>query len=255
MAYLERDRAKIYFEDNGTAGDGRPAILLSHGFGASSGMWQGQVDAFGDRFRMIRWDIRGHGHSEVGDDPALYSQDLSVADMAALLDHLGIEQAILAGHSLGGYLSLRFYAAHPERVIGLILQGTGPGFRNAEAREQWNEYARGRGAQLEAGGLSQLGGGTEVGASTQGSAKGLANAARGILTQADGRVMEILSDIAVPTVVIVGANDTNFLGGSAYMAKKIAGAGHVVIPDAGHGCNIDQPDLVNRALADYLSAF
>lgn len=255
MPYLEREGAKIYFEDNGTGGVTRTAILMTHGYGASSEMWQGQVAAFGNMFRMVRWDVRGHGRSEVRDDMACFSGEHVIADMAALLDHLGIEKAILAGHSLGGFMSLRFHSFYPERVIGLILQGSGPGFRNAEAREKWNVVACAKADRLEAEGLDALGGGAEAQMCTHLSAKGLANAARGILTHTDSRVMEHLAEIAVPTLVLVGAEDRNFLGAASYMEKKIAGAQHVVIPDAHHGCNVDQPDAVNRALAGFLAAF
>lgn len=255
MPYLERDAAKIYFEDNGTADDTRTAILWTHGYGASSEMWQGQVAAFGHMFRMIRWDVRGHGRSEAPDDMGCFSTEHVIADMLALLDHLGLERVILAGHSLGGFMSLRFRSFYPRRVIGLILQGSGPGFRNAEAREKWNLVACTKADRLEAEGLDALGGGAEARMCTHLSAKGLANAARGILTHTDSRVIESLADITVPTVIIVGADDSNFLGAAEYMEKKIAGATRVVIADAHHGCNVDQPEAVNHALAAYLAAF
>lgn len=253
MPTLDRDGVAIYYEDNGQKGDGRTAILLTHGFGASTGMWQGQVETFGDRFRMVAWDMRGHGQSGGPDDLRHYGQDLTVADMAALLDHLGIGKAIIAGHSLGGFMSLRFHAAHPDRVLGLILQGTGPGFRNEAARETWNENARQRADTIEAEGFK--GGGSEVGKGKRGTPKGLANAARGMLAHVDAKVIDSLPDIAVPTIIIVGANDANFLGAAEYMEKKVAGATRLVVPDAGHGCNIDQPEIVNEALEGYLAAF
>jgi pimeloyl-ACP methyl ester carboxylesterase len=190
---------------------------------------------------MIRWDMRGHGRSETPDDSSCFSQDLTVADMAALLDHLGVERAIIAGHSLGGFMTLRFQATYPDRVIGLILQGTGPGFRNADAREKC--------------GHAVLSGGAEVGESHQGSAKGLANAARGMLTHVDAKVIDNLSNIDVPTIIIVGANDANFIGAGEYMNKKVKDTMHFVIADAGHGCNVEQPEQVNNALAEFFEKF
>ena len=255
MPYLQRGDAKIFYEDNGTADDARTAILWTHGYGATSEMWQGQVAAFGHMFRLVRWDVRGHGRSEAPDDMAAYSTDHVIADMAALLDDLGLDKVILAGHSLGGFMSLRFHSFYPERVTGLILQGSGPGFRNAEAREKWNLVACEKADRLETEGLDALGGGAEARMCTHLSAKGLANAARGILTHTDSRVIESLAGIAVPTLIIVGAADSNFLGAAEYMEKKIAGATRVVIADAHHGCNVDQPEAVNRALADFLAAF
>jgi len=255
MPYLEREGAKIFYEDNGIAEDGRTAILWTHGYGAGSAMWQGQVDAFGDRFRMIRWDVRGHGRSEVPDDMGAFSTEHVIADMTALLDHLCLERVILAGHSLGGFMSLRFHSFYPERVIALILQGSGPGFRNAEAREKWNVIACEKADALEAEGLPALRGGAEAQLCTHISVKALANAARGILTHTDSRVMEHLADITVPTLILVGGDDKHFLGAASYMEKKIAGSRQVVFADAHHGCNVDQPDAVNRALGDFLAGF
>ena len=117
MPYLARGDAKLYYEDEGAG----PAILLTHGFVASTGMWDGQAAAFREQYRVIRWDMRGHGQTECPDDQSAYGQDITVADMAAILDELEIDQAIIAGHSLGGFMSLRFNVMHSERVKALIL--------------------------------------------------------------------------------------------------------------------------------------
>src|SRR5204863_7392630 len=96
-------------------------------------MWDGQVAAFADRWRLVLWDMRGHGESGDPRDPAFYSQALTVGDMAAVLDACGIERAVIAGLSLGGVMSLAFQIAHPERVRALLLFHTGLGFRHPEA--------------------------------------------------------------------------------------------------------------------------
>ena len=88
--------------------------------------------------------------TEDPEDPAAYSEALTVGDMVALLRHCGIERAIIGGLSLGGYLSLAFHLAHPEMVGALMLFDTGPGFRNAEARRTWNERAQQRARDFEA---------------------------------------------------------------------------------------------------------
>ncbi len=249
MAFLDRDDVRLYFEDSGGAG---LPVLLSHGFGASTGMWRGQIEALGERYRLIPWDMRGHGATICPDELASYSQAQTVEDMRALLDHLEIEQAVIAGHSLGGFMSLAFQVQHKARVKALVLQGCGPGFRSESSRAAWNERAEKRARTLEEGGLAQLGGGSEVSASRQSSAKSLAQAARGILSQVDARVIDSLPDIAVPVLIVIGDGDTNLLDGSAYMAKRIPGAEHLLVPGAGHGVNIDQPETVNAALEKFL---
>lgn len=248
MPYLDRGDARLYFEDSGS---GTP-ILLTHGFGASTGMWRGQVEAFQDRYRLIPWDMRGHGQTECPLDLSHYSQALTDDDMASLLDHLEIDKAVIAGHSLGGFMSLSFNVAHPDRVKALVLQGCGPGYRREEPRLAWNERAERRARTLEEGGLAALGGGAEVGESVQGSAEGLAQAARGILSQVDSRVMDSLKTIAVPTLVICGDEDKPYVDGARYMGERIPGATYVPVPGAGHGVNIEKPDVVNAALESFL---
>ena len=248
MPYLTRDGVRLYYEDHG---QGLP-VLLSHGFGASTGMWHGQVEALQQSYRLIPWDMRGHGESDSPEAQALYSHQHTVEDMRALLDHLHIEQAVIAGHSLGGFMSLAFHVAYPQRVQALILQGCGPGYRNAEARATWNARAEHRAHTLEAQGLAVLGGGSEVRISTQRSALGLAKAARGILAQADARVIDSLPQIRVPTLIIVGEDDTPFVNGSHYMASRIPHATEVVVQHAGHGANVDQPEVVNQAIRRFL---
>src|SRR5262245_49211271 len=115
MPKLDRDGVGIFYEDDGQG----PAILLTHGYGATSRMWGPQVRALADRHRLIAWDIRGHGASDSPPDPAAYSEDASVADMAGILDACGVKRAVIGGLSLGGYLSLAFHVRHPERVRAL----------------------------------------------------------------------------------------------------------------------------------------
>src|SRR6059036_4084424 len=100
--------------------------------------------------------MRGHGQSDYPDDPATYSEALTVADMAALLDAVGAHSAIVGGLSLGGYMSLAFYRAHPQRVRALLIIDTGPGFKKDDAREAWNTRAHETGARFDREGLEVL---------------------------------------------------------------------------------------------------
>jgi pimeloyl-ACP methyl ester carboxylesterase len=248
MPYLRRDGIQLYYEDHGR---GLP-ILLSHGFGASTGMWQPQIEAFQATYRLIPWDMRGHGQSDSPEAQALYSHAHTVEDMRASLDHLHIDQAVIAGHSLGGFMSLAFHVKYPARVKALILQGCGPGYRNPQARAAWNARAEQRARTLEEQGLAALGGGSEVRVSTQRSASGLAKAARGILAQVDATVIDSLPHVAVPVLVIVGDGDRPFLDGSHYMAERISRATKIVVPQAGHGANVEQPAIVNASIRTFL---
>jgi pimeloyl-ACP methyl ester carboxylesterase len=231
-----------------------PAVLLSHGYSATRHMWDGQHGALGEQHRVISWSMRGHGETESPPDPAQYSADLTVADMRALLAHLGVERAVIGGLSLGGYVSLAFYLAHPEMVRALVICDSGPGYRSADARAAWNQRAQERAVALETRGLEALGKSREVRESLglHRSAQGLAHAARGMLAQEGSRVIDGLARIAVPTLIVVGDQDQPFLAPCEYMAKKIPGARLEVIRGAGHSSNLDQPEAFNRVLLDFL---
>ncbi len=249
MANLDRDGVNLYYEVHGEG----PALLLSHGYSATSQMWRGQIEALSRDHKVIVWDMRGHGASDYPADPAAYSEAATVADMAALLDAVGAESAIVGGLSLGGYMSLAFHLAHPQRVRALLIIDTGPGYRKDEPREAWNRNALKTAARYESEGLGRLAAGSvEMRTSTHRSAEGLALAARGMLTQKDARVIDSLPGISVPSLVVVGENDTPFLAASDYMAAKIPGARKVVIHGAGHAANIDQPDAFNAAILEFL---
>ena len=248
MPFLDRNGVKIYYDEHGLG----PPILLSHGYSATCRMWNTQISALVPRYRVIVWDMRGHGETDDPEDPAAYSAALTVEDMAVLLRHCRIDRAVIGGLSLGGYMSLAFHLAHPEMVRALMLFDTGPGFRNADARRAWNERAQQRARDLEARGFAALGASDEVRTSKHRSARGLAGAARGMLAQADDHIIAGHDKIAVPTLVLVGADDTHFLAAADYMTRKIPGATRVTIPDAGHASNLHQPATFNRAVQDFL---
>jgi len=249
MPTLDRDGVKIRYD---VAGSG-PALILTHGYSSTGQMWDGQIEPLAKHFTVVTWDMRGHGRSDYPQDQAQYSEAATVEDMAALLDAVGAKDAIVGGLSLGGYMSLAFHRAHPDRTRALLIIDTGPGYKNDQARDGWNANALKRAERYEAEGLPDLSrASAEVRLAQHRDATGLARAARGMLTQRDAQVIESLPQIKVPAVVIVGADDTPFLAASDYMAAKIPGAKKVVIPDAGHSANIDQPAAFNAALMGFL---
>jgi pimeloyl-ACP methyl ester carboxylesterase len=249
MPTLNRDGVSLYYEVHGEG----PVLLLTHGFASTSQMWAAQVGPFSQGRRVVTWDMRGHGRSDAPDDPSAYCEAETVADMAALLDAVGAERAVIGGMSLGGYMSLGLYRRFPKRVMALLLVDTGPGFKKDEAREAWNQTARGVGDAFASDPLGTLATrGIEARTSRHERPAALAHVARGMLTQQDGAVMTSLPDIAVPTLVVVGADDAPYLAAADYMAGKIPGARKVVIPNAGHAANVDQPALFNAEVLAFL---
>lgn len=254
MPVLARPIGRISYS---VTGSGSPPLLLSHGYGATEAMFAPNTAALAARNQVVTWDMAGHGASDSPADPAAYSTAAALATMAAILDELGHHTAVLGGHSLGGYLSLDFALSHPDRVAGLLLIGTGPGFRNDAARDDWNRRAEATARRAEEQGLAAVQGSADLHAGQHRNPSGLALAARYTLTQRDARVINGLTSIEVPTLIIVGSEDTPFLGAADYMAAKIPAARKVVIAGAGHAPNVSRPaefDAEARAFLDQIAA-
>lgn len=251
MNRLQRDDGvALAYQVHNPQGSGVP-LLLTHGFGATAGMWGPNIDALSADRPVIVWDQRGHGSSDAPDDLDRYSEQISVADMAAILDAAGADRAVVGGMSLGGYLSLAFHLAHPQRVAALVLVDTGPGFRNDEAREKWNAWVERRAQNLERG-ETPADMSAELAQAVHEHPEGLPRAARRVMAQKDARVISSLDSITVPTLVVVGADDTDFLAGAEYMDRKIPNSRKVVIENAGHAANMDQPEAFNTAVRELL---
>ena len=185
--------------------------------GDLSGSVSGHAGALGER-----------GSFEVG---GTYHQDGTVDAYGNVSGHAGTEGG-LYGAGVDGTVGVSG-TYHPDGSIDAGVNGSAS-------------------AHVDAPG--GFGGSAEVRASAavHRSAVGLAKAARGMLAQFDSHVIESLDQIRVPTLLIIGANDTPFLNGMDYMAKKIPGSEHVIIPDAGHASNIDQPQVFNETMLRFL---
>lgn len=251
MPILDRNGVELYYETHGAG----PALLLTHGFSATSQMWSPQFDALSQNHTLIVWDMRGHGRSDSPRDDAQYSEALTVDDMAALLDHLGFERAVIGGLSLGGYMSLAFHATYPARVNGLLIIDCGPGYKKDAPRAAWNKTAHDRAAAIEKHGSAALAGGSaERASATHKDINGLVYAARNMLTQHNARIIESLPTIKVPALVVAGADDEPFLVATDYMAKKIEGAEKLIVSGAGHAVNMDQPQAFNDGVQAFLTS-
>ncbi len=216
-----------YYE---VAGNGH-SIVFIHGGHLESSSWRSQVAYFSHRYRAITYDIRGHGRSDVPEDG--YSMGDCVEDLHQLLDHLAVEQAYLAGLSMGGYVALSFTLAHPERVRALILAGTNSG-RVVGTLRMWGEEKAAR-MRLKA---------TD-------SAKKFVKAHEATVARPD--LTSRLSEIRKPALIIVGERDTVTPRDiSEVMVREIAGSRMVVLPDCGHRCHEEQPDTFNSIVSDFL---
>lgn len=249
MTILRTEGADIYHQSVGKGG----IVLFTHGFIATGEMWREQMRQVPDGWRFVTWDLRGHGRSSSPSDPSLYSEEATVQDINALLNHYRADHAVLVGHSLGGFMSLAFRLKYPERVRGMVLVSSGPGYRNAGARAKWNRVAEWQAERIEQDGLKIMEQYPELDESLHRESMGLIHAARGMMTQRDGRVIDSLPDIDIPTLIVVGEQDKYYRIGSNYMASKIGHAGHLVIKNAGHLSMMTDPGKFNLALFEFLA--
>ena len=191
-----------------------PPLVFVHGMGVSSASWKAQMDALEGRFTVVALDLLGHGRSPVPSDPDLYSRDGALEDLDDVLDSLddASEKPVLVGHSLGGYLCLAYAATRPERIRGLVVLATGPGFRDPEKREGWNARSRRNAHRF-----------------------GVEPQVAGLNLQHDSLVMDSLARIALPTLALSGsADDASYSRSAQYLARKMPNARCVEIEGGEH---------------------
>lgn len=253
----------------GRAGSG-PGVVLVHAGIADRSMWDPQLAEFAKAFTTVRYDLRGFGESELGDEEFSYRRDLS-----ALADALDLGSVFVVACSMGGAVALELAIAEPERVAGLVLVGAGtPGVTPDDGYyepPEWGEvvaaYRSGdidRAAALEAD-MWVAGYGrsiAEVNPSVRDAVRSMnrggveSEAGRGELEQRpDPGVATRLDEVSCPTLVIVGDRDfPDIVWGADYLAKNIAGAGDpVVIPNTAHLPSMEEPAIFNAAVLGFLA--
>ena len=270
MPYFQSADARLYYEDHGDPA-GYP-VVFCHGMGESGGLWDAQLAALTPRYRGIVWDNRGHGRSDAPDGQEQYNVPLFAADLRALLHRLGLERACVVGHSMGGYTAIAFAIEHPERLAALVLADTAPGEetipnrppaeRAIRERLPLEELARREG--MEAVALRQLADGTVQPEVAHDPAQRAQYVERMRRLPVNGFIWawralryrpsytDRLGEIGVPTLCVAGERD-DFLPAVRLLAARIPGADLVVIPQAGHTANREQPEAFNRALLGFLA--
>ena len=243
----------------------KPTLLLIHGFPLSSQMWTPQLDDLEEFARVIAPDLRGHGQSDSVSGP--YSISLLADDCADLLGHLNVATPfVVCGLSMGGYIALEFYRRYPEHVAGLILAATRAGADSEEGkagRDKAAELAKNEGATaVSASMLPKM-----LAPQNYESDEELVDFVKDIMSSAslNGVVGALaamrdrvdstptLGDIDVPVLIIHGADDQLIpVSEAEAMFKAIPDADLVIVPDAGHLPNLEQPDIFNDAVIDFL---
>ncbi len=256
-------------------GEGEP-LVLAHGYTASKEMWENQIGPFSQTYRVVVYDVRGHGESEAPaeSDPG-YGLDTFVDDQRALMEHLGIEQAYVGGLSMGGMIAMRFALKYPKMVRALVLCDTAAGSTGGadDARRRWMEenretiesLVRSKGVsalmrdlysrRAEATGITRpedapAGVRRHVERLQGMSADGFLGGGRALRDQ--GSVLDRLPEISAPTLILVGDQDF-LLGPSRQMKEKLPDARFVLIKGSGHGTCLWQPETFTSAVLDFLA--
>jgi 3-oxoadipate enol-lactonase len=237
-----------------------PVVTMSHGLLADYRMWAPQAEALKARFRVLRYDIRGHGAS---DAPAgAYGFEILDADLVGLLDAVTVRRTHFIGHSIGGMIGQRFAALHPDRIDRLILAGTSATTPVVSAWDGWLDTVRREGmhglvesmldrwfdAAFRAAHPDEV---ARVADAVRASpAEGFVGSAHAIMALDH---MPLLPRIKAPTLIIVGAEtrSASVADGEA-MRAAIPDARMVVLPKARHFANIEQAAAFNRAILDFL---
>jgi pimeloyl-ACP methyl ester carboxylesterase len=239
-------------------GEAGPPLVLIHGFGLDRGIWRDMAENYLADYRVTLPDVRGHGESDAPED--VYPMALLADDLAGLLDHLEIEQAVVCGHSMGGYIALAFAAQHPERLAGLGLITSRAEADSAEKKEgrlRLAETVREQGASALAETLASrlshdpavVKAAYDMIAATPPA--GIIGAALGMAERPDQTAM--LDRLDVPTLVVAGEEDQIVpLAYARHLAEALAKGTLVEIPGAGHMPMLERPQFLAKALVDFL---
>ena len=258
----------LYYE---VTGHGFP-LVWSHEFGGAYESWDTQVGFFSRRYQVITYNARGYPPSDIPNNPNAYSQEQSVEDLYQLLCHLGIQQAYVGGFSMGGSVALNLGIAHPEVTRALILAGVGTGSSDPQRLAREADEAATR---MEQEGIGPWAEGYAAGPTRvqlqRKNPKGWELFKQGILAHsAVGSALTIrgvqgkrptiyalgpeLRKLHVPTLIITGDEDDPCLEPSLFMKRHIPRSGLVTFPQSGHTVNLEEPDLFNRVVLDFLIA-
>ena len=254
-------------------GSGEP-LLFIHEFAGDHRSWEPQVRFFSAAFRCVTYAARGYLPSDVPTDPAAYSQKRAVADAIAVLDGLGIGQAHVVGLSMGGFTALHLVLAQPDRITSAVVAGAGYGaqperaesfrvesmliaaaFAAEGAAKVAERYAIGP-ARVQFQNKNPRGWAEFAAALAAHSSLGSALTMRGVQA-ARPSLYELTAELAqvrTPVLVLVGDEDEGCLEPALMLKRTIPTSGLVVLPRTGHTANLEEPDVFNHVVDEFLAA-
>lgn len=262
------DGVALYYEETGT---GLP-LLFIHEFAGDHRSWEPQVRAFSRRYRCITYNARGYPPSAVPADPASYGQARAVEDAVCILDHLGVDRAHIAGLSMGGFCALHLGLTFPQRTRSLVVAGCGYGAQ-PEKQQAFRAESELIAAAFETDGAERTAARYAVGPARvqfqnkdprgwaefarrlgEHSALGAALTMRGVQRERPSLydLTDRLRALEVPTLLVAGDEDEGCLEPSLMLKRTIPSSALAILPRTGHTCNLEEPDLFNRLVRDFL---
>ncbi len=262
------DGVKHYYEETGS---GVPVVFV-HEFAGDHRSWEPQLRHFGQRHRAIAYNARGYPPSDVPDEVRFYSQDRAADDIAAVLTHLRIDRAHVVGLSMGGFATLHFGFRRAPRARSLTVAGCGYGADPAERenfraegantvafiREQGMEafalHAFGP-TQVQFGNKDPRGFAEFLRQLAEHSAMGSANTQLGVQRERPSLydLTDRMKAMKTPTLILTGDEDWPCLAPGILMKQHIPSAALAVMPNCGHGINLEDPDGFNRIVGDFIA--
>lgn len=263
------DGVRLHWEETGA---GTP-VLFIHEFAGDLRSWEPQLRHFGRRYRCIAYNARGYPPSDVPEDPEAYSQAIAVSDAVAVLDAAGVERAHVVGLSMGGFCTLHLGLRQPGRCLSLVVAGAGYGaqperqesfraeaevtataFEEEGSRATAERYALGPArVQYQA---KDPRGWEEFRERLAGhSARGSALTQRGVQARRPSLydLRDELAGVRLPTLLVTGDEDEGCLDPDLMLKRTIPSAALFVMPRTGHACNLEEPDLFNQVVGDFLA--
>jgi len=256
----------LYYEIHGEG----EWLVLAHEFSGGYKSWQPQIDALSKHLRVLVYNNRGYPPSTVPEDPDAYSQEQSIEDLRRLMDQVGVERPVLVGFSMGGSIALNYALTHPGRLRALVLAGTGTGsIDKAQNARDFGPIADRFLAEGPAKvGEDYLRGPTRIQLLRKNPAMwkklyaefselspiGMAYTLRGVQLKRP-TMYELepgLRGLRLPTLVLVGEEDAPALEPSRFLARTIPGAMLKVFPATGHTLQLEEPELFNAAVIEFV---
>ena len=268
MAHITTDDGvRLYYEE---AGSGDPVVFV-HEFAGDYRSYETQLRFFSRRYRCVAFNARGYPPSDVPEDFHRYSQERARDDIRAVLDGLNLPKAHIVGISMGGFATLHFGFAYPDRASALVVAGCGYGAQ-PDKRQQFHDETEKTIALIEGRGMGEASKIYALGPSrvqfqnkdrrgweefaahlAEHSTKGSALTMRGVqaLRPSLWDLTDQMQRLDVPTLVMTGDEDHPCLEPGLLMKRTIPSAALVVFPNTGHAVNLEEPDLFNRTLDEF----